>query len=402
MIAATVAAFSSFQGLWAWPAGLLQLAIGGSARRLRPLLAIWAALGLGEWLFYLWGFERVPGHPDPFYGITQPLLALEYFVTLSGAALFGSVTAALGAGSVLVGAAVVALALTVRRRLVARSSFWISLLAFAVLIMLSITSGRSGWGIDGAATSRYSSYPILGVIAVLGLLAEPAVRGRTLLAAGSLAVVVGLVSASMPYGFDAGIEEGRRNRTVRSRAAWILATYREQPDAMLTNLFPSSGSVRAWAPLLERRRYGVFGRDEAPRPPAPSPSPATLVADGAPSFCTLDSLNDTGVHGASRLEVSLDHGAVVARGWCLDADGKRTAGGVYLRVDGRLVPAFYGELRDDVRKFFGGDVGLSGFEASFAPERGRQVHDLSLIALSPDRRRAYRATSPVTFRVATP
>lgn len=70
----------------------------------------------------------------------------------------------------------------------------------------------------------------------------------------------------------------------------------------------------------------------------------------------------------------------------MDANNESAAGGVYVDVDGKPFPAFYGTYRPDVANSSGIPAyRYSGFER-FIPisEIGASAHELSLIAVTAD------------------
>ena len=269
LAAATVAAYSSSQGLAVWPAGLVALWLAAGYRQRKRQIALWSLVGIGEWVLYFNGYKSIPGHPSSTYALHHPLLGLKYFVSLFGASLTAEPTRALVYGLILVGLAVGALALTARGRESRRMSFWLALFAYSALIMLLITIGRSGYGVNQALSSRYSSFSILGVIALLGLLVRRARADRSRAAIGFLGATVVLIALSVPGVISDGMRSGRHESSNRKRAAYILYTYRSQPDALLRDIFPPTPAlVREFAPFLEHKHYVVFAAERAPVPPS--------------------------------------------------------------------------------------------------------------------------------------
>jgi hypothetical protein len=400
LAAATVAAYSSSQGLAVWPAGLLPLWLAARQGNRKKQIALWSSLGVGEWILYFVSYKSIPGHPSSTYAFRHPLPGLKYFLSLFGASLNSEPTRALVYGLILVGLSLGALVLTTRAREGRRMSFWIALLAYSALMMLLITIGRSGFGVNQGLSSRYSSFSGLGVIALLGLLVRRAHADRSRAAIGFLGATIVLVALSVPGTISDGIRSGRHRSSSGQRAAYILYTYRSEPDALLRDIFqPSPALVRGFAPFLEHKRYVVFAAARPPVRPAPPTSPVHLRADAAPSSCALDSIN--GAPAGGRPLVSLDRGFVVFRGWCLDPGNSRLAGGVYITLDDHYFPAYYGEARPDVADFFHRRRLVSaGFEAAVRLNAGPAgAHIVAIVALSPDRKRYYQPNPTVGFEV---
>jgi hypothetical protein len=89
---------------------------------------------------------------------------------------------------------------------------------------------------------------------------------------------------------------------------------------------------------------------------------------------------------------------LIVGGWALDTRARDVAGGVYLEIDGKLYPAYYGFPRDDVVKHFGESGYRSGFQAGIPVSAiGKGPHTLALKVLTKDGQSYY--TPPETFRV---
>ncbi len=89
--------------------------------------------------------------------------------------------------------------------------------------------------------------------------------------------------------------------------------------------------------------------------------------------------------------VELSQDFLVLKGWAVDADSKKAAGGVYIDIDGYLFPAMYGHPRKDVAKHFdtpGYDY--CGFEASFSLHNvPKGNHRVSLKIMTHDQKQYY-------------
>ena len=143
--------------------------------------------------------------------------------------------------------------------------------------------------------------------------------------------------------------------------------------------------VRRLAPILERKHYSVFADDKPPFPPHVLPSPSKLAASSAPSVCSVDSINGQAPAPATPITVVPDRGFLSVVGWCLSAGQKDVAGGVYVKLDGKYFPAYYGAGRPDVAAaFHNSGLVYSGFEAAVpVGSRRNSRHSLSVVALAP-------------------
>src|SRR5215218_3181208 len=86
---ATVASFSTAQGLLVWPAGLLGLLLGSVARPgKKVLVGLWGIVGVAEWVAYFVDYHTPRGHPPLLDALGHIGTAPGYFLTLLGSALF--------------------------------------------------------------------------------------------------------------------------------------------------------------------------------------------------------------------------------------------------------------------------------------------------------------------------
>jgi hypothetical protein len=258
---ATVASFSTAQGLLVWPAGLVQLLLGSRVRPGKKVLAgLWGLGGLAEWVAYFADYETPRGHPPLLDALGHIGKATEYFLTLLGSALFWRQEQALAGGLVIACLVLGMLLATYGRGVLREHPFWISLLFYSLFILAAITLGRSGaFGLWQAAISRYTTFSLLAVASVYAMLAKMvfAIRAgivRTVL----LTALFGAILLNAGISYRNGIEAGRAQEAFRERAAHVLKTYESQPDARLVALYPRPQTVRRRAPLLQRLDYNVF------------------------------------------------------------------------------------------------------------------------------------------------
>jgi hypothetical protein len=268
---ATIASFSTAQGLLVWPAGLLGLLLGSVARpEKKVLVGLWALVGVAEWVAYFVDYHTPRGHPPLLDVLNHIGTATEYFLTLLGSALFWQPEHAY-AGGLVIGCLALAMFLATYGRGVPREHpFFISLFFYSSLILLTITLGRAGmFGVWQAAISRYTTFSVLAVASVYAMLAKMVFATRaSVLRTVLLIALFGTILLSAGISYRNGIEVGRAQEASRERAAHVLETYRSQPDARLAaTLYPRAETVRRRAPLLERLGYNVFSE---PLPPDPS------------------------------------------------------------------------------------------------------------------------------------
>lgn len=260
LASATVAAFSAIQGLFVWPAGLVLLFIAPmESRARRVLIGIWGVIGLGEWIAYFIDHETGAGPSPLLYTLSHPLMGVEHFVTLLGGSLFAPQDRVFAFVSGLLLAGLVAVALLLTYKSGERgSSFWIALLSFSLLTLVSITVGRAGLGIENALTSRYTTFSLLAVMGTYVMLAKLAIGERSRLAVASICVLCVLVLSSIPLSYYRGVVAGYASRELREEAALVLSTYESKTDQQLKVLHKRPEVVKSRAPILENLEYNVF------------------------------------------------------------------------------------------------------------------------------------------------
>ena len=261
LVSATLASLSSAQGLLVWPVGFAQLLVSQPSRRAKWfLVGSWSIFGVAEWVAYFLGYHTHAQTAANRSGdlAAGPLYFLRFFLTLMGSSLSSWPGPALAVGALLLILAVATLLVATKNRNLAENSFFASLALFAFLILLSITVGRAERGIEQALVSRYTTYSILGVVGLYGMLAKLYLETRSRVAAVAFAALIASVLLSLPVAYTEGIEDGHANEVIRQRAAYVLATYKSQPDIALRSLYPNPEFVRKRAPVLERLGYNVF------------------------------------------------------------------------------------------------------------------------------------------------
>ncbi len=146
---------------------------------------------------------------------------------------------------------------------------------------------------------------------------------------------------------------------------------------------------------LQKRRFNVY----APGGPASryAMPDANLPVLALPAAITIN-------------QFSLDKqsGAVTAAGWAVDKTGQDLVGGVYLQVDGKLYPTYYGMNRDDVADILKNQGLLNtdrlracGFMRVFSlAQLGPNPHQLVMKVLTKDRSAFFKPSDPINFDIA--
>jgi hypothetical protein len=222
-----------------------------------------------------------------------------------------------------------------------------------------------------------------------------------------------LIVVSLPISYERGIQAGISTRESREMDAFILSNYKSEPGEILATLVPQLKAVeegkfplskiisrtKKRAALLDRLDYNVFAgppqRSELPLLSEISPLNSSTPAN-------VDRIERIRLKGPDKT-VAVPPGEVVVNvtGWAVDAEAEKSAGGVYVRMNGRLFPAFYGLKEGGVAKQFGVPAySRSGFEAAVSVlGAGPGTHELDLFVLSHDRKSYYGVPGAATIRV---
>jgi hypothetical protein len=272
---ATVAAFSSAHGLVVWPVGFMQLLFLPMRPAKRSLLiVVWSLVGLLEGIVYFLGYEHT-GKTTVAHALDHPLRSLKFFLAALGGSLFKQPDLAFSSGILLTFLAAMGAVLVYKDGRWGECSFWIATLSFSLLILAGTTVAR-GMFMGNISNPKYVTYSLLVPIAVYALLLS-SLRIRpepdTVVVFGVLAA---LIVSSVPLSYAWGIAEAKEIQAKKEKTAFVLATYRSQPDRVLSSKgifkerFPTNPEAdRERAAVLERLGYSVFSKRWPPVLPPP-------------------------------------------------------------------------------------------------------------------------------------
>ena len=281
LLSATVATYSAFQGLFVWPVGLVQLLIAPLNKRQKVVLAtLWMVVGIGEWLFYFVGFAISADHPPAGFLFT-------YLFAAIGGALFEATSLAILAGFSLLVLAAAATILVIVRRQVAKQSFWLAVIAYALATLVAITIGRSGHGIQQALSSRYATLANPLVIACYVLLIPQRADRFQLVGIFLFGTVLSLaVVGTGRYFAKESLYSGRFRWSDRICGQTTVCTIGSQPEAMRRHIYDHKISRQSENLLInavaamERLKYNAFADPELyARSQLPSPVLPIIAAD---------------------------------------------------------------------------------------------------------------------------
>jgi len=263
--AATIASYSSTQGLAIWAAGLVFLIARGYPRaRSWWWLASAACISGIYWIGFIWsdtgGGVR--------WAVANPAPALHYLYLLVGSVVPASHALGIGASAqAAVGAILLLLSLGAFGYWLWRRSSgeWLAvplaLIAFGVLIDFLITIGRAHLGLQTATSSRYTLFNLWLFAGVW--LAGAALAGRAHLR-GARAVMVLLACLTLVQvvgSFHSGLVEGRITKGQREQAVALVRSYQTAPeDQVVPLVYQLYPGFKPLAAFLAHQHLSVFYR----------------------------------------------------------------------------------------------------------------------------------------------
>ena len=261
--AATVASYSSTQGLAVWAAGLIYIL---ARRRHLFHLVPWLASTCGVSAIYWIGFIWVDTGGGVRWAIAHPAFSLHYYYLLVGGTVPVSRLLHLGTTQQeVVGFAVLALGLIAFGWWMWRpaSGEWLALplalIGFGVLIDFLITIGRAHLGLVLATSSRYTLFNLWLLAGVWLAWAAIASRSHLPPARGVALVLALFLLFQIVASYHSGLIEGRITRVQRQEAVALVRHYRTAPESQVVPLvYQLYPGFKPLAAFLAAHHLSVF------------------------------------------------------------------------------------------------------------------------------------------------
>ena len=258
---AFVASFSSFQGLFLWPAGFVYVFFNNSKQRQKILWIVFMTLSICGYFFHF-NFHGTGGPPILEF-LSHPITSIEYFFVSIGATLhFGGVVFDIYAGFFLFSLMVSVFLYIIRTNGFDQSLlFPLSLLVYFLLFDLSLMVGRSGFGLSQASSSRYMTYDLLFLISLYLLLIKMANAAyqRKRIVNSSLVVFIGLLIFQIGFSYKDGIGAGQDAYRFRMVATDVFLHYKERPGKLIEQyVYPSAQILRGRAAVVQQYHLSIF------------------------------------------------------------------------------------------------------------------------------------------------
>ena len=393
VICGTVAAYSSSMGLLVWIAGFLQLLISLIKRKKKIIYtAIWFFIGVVEWIIYMLSISR--DKLIDFKSIINKFVwYIKYFFELLGNSLFSYGIVSLVVGVMIIVSVIFCLVLLGKNNRLKENSFLIAVVVFSILTIISITIGRTTLSTRSTFPSRYTTFTILLVVALYIMSVYLNLFTKSNIIKIIKIVLIVFIAISVCISYYDGIYIGQGYKEHRQQQSFILSKYKILPIQILRHIYPPSGEkIEKYAPVLEKLNFNVFcGEQKFPE------FNKDLPVNSSDALMRVDELS---INTDKILEVKYEmtypyseNDFLDISGWAVDSEVEDSASGVFIEVDGKIYPAYYGLDRVDVADYYGnknyrysGYVGYIRFS-----DMGNGVHDIGIKILSKDKKTYYDA-----------
>lgn len=270
---AVVGSFSSLQGLFIWPAGLVLLLLRG--RPLRHVVA-WVVAACVTAIVYFYNWNTVGGSVS--YGIAHPVETLRFFFFAVGDVLGAPLPdsphtsdyAILVLGVLIVSAGIWALWIAGRRvDTTTGKPIGASLICFGFFFAAGIAGARTSFGLSAAGDSRYATFDLL-ILAGTYLVAidqsrrPAAVKGRHrgMRSSALLGVAVGLIVLQLAVGTPEGLSNAASYRSFELTGQDVTVNIDRAPDGLVTNHlgtgYETPAFIRQMARFARGQRLSLF------------------------------------------------------------------------------------------------------------------------------------------------
>ena len=257
LISGTVASFSGTMGLFIWPAGFIQLMLL-SNRKVYPVF--WSITGILEWTVFLLNYKKPDNSSDIFYFSHRIPEFLNYFLTCLGTSLFWDKSTALIWAVIFFILLSLCIFLICKYKRLNENSFWVAMLIFSFLTVLSISAGRLNSGIEQAFTPRYTVFSLMAVTALYCMFLDLLHYSKKNFIKILTVFLFLIIFAGLPCSYGLGLKAGMLNKKDRTRMTHLLLTYETQSDDTLKILYAPDGVVRQRAEILKKWGWSVFSR----------------------------------------------------------------------------------------------------------------------------------------------
>lgn len=209
------------------------------------------------WLLYFVGYTKPPTHPSIIDALVHFPHTLIYFFAALGNAVFSPMSAAIIYGGCCLVNVMISGGTIIKKQRVKNNLFLLGVIIFVLISLASLALGRAGFGVIQALSSRYVTFALPLVVALLIL----NYRERK---TNELMKIVNVIFLTLTiFGFATGLvrsyRELKQTALDRQQIARYVATYQTQPNVNLQKAYPQAVTVRQWVPFLQTYHYSLFG-----------------------------------------------------------------------------------------------------------------------------------------------
>ena len=340
------ATFTMANGLLTWPVGLL-IAIQQrwSLRRLLAFLGIACLI----WLAYFYDFEFVSGHSNPWEGLENIWPLAQYVAIYIGRPIspfWQEYAIGIGMVGILITTTSVILFIFDKDNARFDSKASRTLLAVSIFILLTalITGlGRVDFGLEQAASSRYSTPAVIYWISSITILLTVQLKNaRMKVALRHLSgfLIFSAIASAITYQFKVPEIAEHLARTRMAAASSLLTGVYDK--SAIRHIHPHPRRVMDKIGILQEERLSLFSTDAV-----------ALVGQPLNARLVMASGNHCTGHIDEVKMVKSDKNGIRLAGWAVNRQAQKRADTVLFVVDGTINGiAFSGRQRPDVEKIF--------------------------------------------------
>ncbi len=387
---ASISSFSSSMGICVWIAGCSLLLVSSLDKiNKTKYLSVFAIIGGIHWHIYSHHYKTLAHHPSPLFLLHHPFSFIEYIIACHGGALIGKKWICIVIGVFIAGMVLLSGISLYKNKRAACNSFWLSIIIFSVLSVVSIAVGRAGFGVGQALSSRYATFSMLLVIGLYTILMDLRISGKSNFNVPFVGYFGIIILAGIAFSDCSGFLHGINARREGKENAFILYTYPSQPDEFLKRLYPDADRLKNCAGILKRIEFNVFSPNALSRK---YPEISALVERPAMAAINIGITDEKTINAGGDT-------FVVITGYAYPEKTREAIGGVYLDVDGKIFPAYYGALGKADRPYFSTrQFPRPNFNRAISVRSlGKGDHILSVKILSKDRKSFYAAAGKFPF-----
>ena len=295
-----IASFSSAHGLLTWLAVIPSvIAIDSNFKQRKTRVILWILLFAVTCAVYFIGYHKPESHPSLLSFLQKPFVAGKYFFTILGTPIFRQELISPIIGIIIFSLFLFAIIRSLYQdqhkfNLSPQTAAWISIGLFSLLFALMTTVGRSGFGVEQAMASRYTTSAVLITVATVQLYRLSFWKSSFL-----TGIMIGLFLVNS----GRAVAQAETNYIQRKYSAtcFELVNYIDKSvDSCLGKLHPSATAVRDRAEILETIGFRNF------------PKNLTFLSQPTKAYGFIDSPST----GENSITVNQD-GSVNFKGWAI-------------------------------------------------------------------------------------